>query len=56
MRGLSQTTSIIETYGKKKKGILSSMLSILQMIGMIIGAVLVMWYFGPVVGPMILGR
>jgi len=46
MRGLSQTTSIIETYGKKKKEM--SLFDILKIALYVIFGLLVLWYGGPV--------
>jgi hypothetical protein len=51
MRGLSQTTTTIETYGRKKK---SGILGWLKFIGMLIFAILMFYYFGPIVAPMLI--
>ncbi len=52
MRGLSKTTTTIETYGKKKKK--ASILDWIQFIAFIIFAIIIIYYFGPYVGPMLL--
>ena len=52
MRGLSQTTSIIETYGKKKKGM--SLFDILKIVGGVIFTLLVIIYGGPVAQTLLL--